>query len=298
MPPLLDGSSANKNLYVTNTQGDVFEVQTAGTCAGGPPCLVASDTSTVDKGSGLGVNDAPLFDVSASKLYVFADIGTSTNQPVVVKFASNLSSPVTVNVGPAGGNGARRTYSGAFDHTFLTGNGTTGNLNVCSLDILGDTELFQVPITSGGFGTVSAPIDLAGRHVQACSPITENFAGSTDRVFFGVNGNCFSGSLSAAGGCVMSFNLPGRARRSHMLRANSRSCTRRSRSPGAGNRHQHAAVDLAGRYASGARARRFITGKRGNSAFHPGWASICPPPGPPTRAGHSSGTGHARRRAE
>jgi hypothetical protein len=67
-PPLLDGSSANKNLYVTNTQGDVFEVQTAGTCTNGPPCLVASDTSTIDKGSSIGINDAPLFDVSASKL--------------------------------------------------------------------------------------------------------------------------------------------------------------------------------------------------------------------------------------
>lgn len=94
-----------------------------------------------------------------------------------------------------------------FDNGYYTT--ASGNMYACGANSGMAPELYKVPVSGSGFGTV-----VAGPPVGAgsCSPMTEIYTGSNDYIFLSQNGTNQSSSptICAAGtGCIFSFELTG-----------------------------------------------------------------------------------------
>ena len=167
-----------------------------------------------------GIDDGPLVDSTTGNVYVFirGDLGSGVNERAgVIQF------PVNFALGSAGQTAstvssnstlpATAFYSGDFDNAYYDSTDGSGNMYVCSTNG-GLTALWRIPITAGALGTPVTGPTLTTANV-ACSPITEFYDGTTDRMFLSVAGNSVTGSngagaaidCTAGGGCIMSFNI-------------------------------------------------------------------------------------------
>jgi hypothetical protein len=222
-PPILDSTSGN--IFVTDTQGTLSYVRetfsAAGTCkAGVVPCL----GSTIINPASHHIPDAPLVDSTTGKVFIF--MGNNGTGAVVIQSDITLATSISATLGTGTGH---HLHSGAFDNTYLTGNGSAGRLYMCGSSASSAPTIYRIGFTNSGrvpaspfanpVGTMNAAVDAVTLPVASasaeCAPVTELFNPSAsvllqDQIFFGVNtagtpANC----VAAGSGCVMSINVTG-----------------------------------------------------------------------------------------
>jgi hypothetical protein len=222
--PILDNISGN--IFAADSGGQVSYVRetfsSAGICAAGvPPCL---GSTTIVPAAAHVIPDAPIVDPVTEKIFVFYGNDGTTGGSSVVQSDITLSVSVSATLGSGTGH---HLHSGAFDNTYLTGNGSTGHLYMCGSSSTSAPTIQRIGFTNTGrtpaspfanpTGTMNAAVDsvtLAVATASAeCSPVTEFFnvnapATSQDQIFFGVQ-DFGSGDSCAAGGCVMSISVTG-----------------------------------------------------------------------------------------
>ncbi len=220
--PILDSTSGN--IFLADTVGTLSYVRetfsTAGTCASGlTPCL---GSTTIVPAAAHVIPDAPIVDSTTGKVFVF--LGNNGTGAAVIQSDITLSASVTASLGTGTGH---HIHSGAFDNSYLTGNGSAGSLYMCgssassgpTIQRIGFTNTGRIPASpfANPIGTMNAAVDAATLTVATgsaeCSPVTELFntnapAASRDQIFFGVQ-NLGSGTNCGGAGCVMSVNVTG-----------------------------------------------------------------------------------------
>ena len=224
--------SVSGNIFVADSDGNLSYVReifsVAGTCSA--PCLggiIAIDLSTTLVHV---ITDGPIVDSDTGKVFVFiGNNGDVTPVGAVVQSDITLSASVSASLGTGVGN---HLHSGAFDNTYITGNGSAGSLYMCGSSNNSTPTIQRIGFTNSGrspaspfsnpVGTMNAAVDTAIVAVAAsnaeCSPVTELFNAnapttSQDQIFFGVHAkgkpttNCVVGGVAL--GCVMSINVTG-----------------------------------------------------------------------------------------
>jgi hypothetical protein len=167
-----------------------------------------------------GIDDGPLVDSTTGNVYVFIrgnlGSGASERASVIqfpVNFALGTAGHTTGTVSSNSTLPATAFYPGDFDNSYYNSTDGSGNMYVCSTNG-GLTALWRIPVTGGSLGTPVLGPTLTTANV-ACSPITEFYDGTADRMFLSVAGNSVTGTngagaainCSAGGGCIMSFNI-------------------------------------------------------------------------------------------
>jgi len=219
--PTLD--SVSGNIFTGDSGGRLSYVRetfsTAGTCASGlRPCLGSTNINPAVH----VIADAPIVDPVTEKVFVFfGNNGTST---AVIQSDVTLSASVTASLGTGTGH---HLHAGAFDNTYLTGDGSVGSLYMCGSSATSAPTIQRIGFTNSGrvpaspfanpVGTMNAAVDSATLTVATgsaeCAPVTELYnanapAASRDQIFFGVQ-NLGSGTNCGGAGCVMSVNVTG-----------------------------------------------------------------------------------------
>ena len=220
--PTLD--SVSGNIFTGDSVGRLSYVRetfsTSGACAAGsPPCL-GSPSITL---AAHVIADAPIVDPTTEKVFVFFG-NNGAGAAAVIQSDVTLSASVTATLGTGTGH---HLHSGAFDNTYLTGNGSVGSLYMCGSSATNAPTIQRIGFTNSGRvppspfanpkGTMNPATDAATLTVATggteCAPITEFYnasapAASRDQIFFGVQ-NLGSGSSCGNAGCVMSVNVTG-----------------------------------------------------------------------------------------
>jgi hypothetical protein len=234
--PALD--SVSGNIFVSDSDGvlsyvrETFSVPGGGTCVnmGSPPCFGGS-INISPGGTVHVITDGPIVDSVTGKVFVFiGNNGTNGPNAAVVQSDVTLSGFVSASLGAGTGN---HIHAGAFDHAYLTGNGSAGRLYMCGSSSNSTPTIQRIGFTNSGrspaspfpntVGTMNAAVDAGvgmtlavGTNGSAeCSPVTELFNANAptaqDQIFFGVQSlgagaNC---GVSVGIGCVMSINVTG-----------------------------------------------------------------------------------------
>jgi hypothetical protein len=217
--PTLDPVSGN--IFTGDSGGSLSYVRetfsTTGTCAAGsPPCL----GSTIINPAIHVIADPPIVDSSTEKVFVF--FGNNGTSSAVIQSDVTLSASVTVSLGAGTGH---HLHSGAFDNTYITGNGSVGSLYMCGSSATSAPTIQRIGFTNSGrvppspftnqTGTMNAAVDAATLTVATgsaeCAPLTELYnvnapAASKDQIFFGVQ-TLGSGTNCGGAGCVMAVNV-------------------------------------------------------------------------------------------
>jgi hypothetical protein len=220
--PTLD--SVSGNVFIADSSNRLSYVletfSTAGACASGsPPCLGSTNINFPVH----VITDGPIVDSATGKVFVFLG-NTGSLSAAVVQSDITLSGSVVAGLGTGTG---RHIHSGAFDNTYLTGDGSVGLLYMCGSSSNSTPTIKRIGFTNSGrvpsspfanpVGTMNAAVDLVTLAVATasaeCSPVTELFnanapAGTGDQIFFGVQ-NLGKGANCAGAGCVMSINVTG-----------------------------------------------------------------------------------------
>ena len=219
--PTLD--SVSGNIFTEDSGGNLSYVRetfsTIGTCgSGSPPCLGSTQINPAVH----VVPDAPIVDSNTEKVFVF--FGNNGTSAAVVQSDVALSASVTATLGTGT---AHHLHSGAFDNTYLTGNGSVGSLYMCGSSATSAPTIQRIGFTNSGrtpaspfanpVGTMNAAVAAATLTVATgsaeCGPVTELYnanapAASADQIFFGVQ-TLGSGANCGGAGCVMSVNVTG-----------------------------------------------------------------------------------------
>jgi hypothetical protein len=220
--PTLDPTSGN--IFVADSSGLLNYVRetfsTAGACGFGvPPCL---GSTNFDPPGVHVLTDAPIVDSVTEKVFVF--YGNDGGTTAVVQSDTTLSASVTATLGTGTGH---HLHSGAFDNSYLSGNGSAGRLYVCgssnnstpTIRRIGFTNSGRAPVSpfANPVGTMNPTVDTATLAVATnsaeCAPLTELFnanapSATQDQIFFGVQTKG-TGTNCGGGGCVMSINVTG-----------------------------------------------------------------------------------------
>ncbi|HWW13958.1 MAG TPA: ice-binding family protein [Candidatus Dormibacteraeota bacterium] len=206
---------ATGNVFVTDNGGFLYLVDPTGavTISGQLDFSLTNDL-------GPGIVQGPVVDSTSGLVYVYAPSdgtglcngGTDCTAvyQLTTSFASgDFGSEAVVGASTLTGNAPSPLYIGAFDSTYVNSVDGTGNLYVCG-NTGGDPVLYQVAMTAGAFGTVTAgPLLSTSFTPTPCSPVTDILnpnvsGGATEWMFASVqNGGASPGC--AAGGCVFNF---------------------------------------------------------------------------------------------
>jgi hypothetical protein len=164
----------------------------------------------VGNGAGTGVVDPPIAatdpaNPTTDQVFVFTGcsivqgIGGAVSQiPANFTSSTTLTTSNTVDLGSGHGNGDCTTdnvYSGAFDNKFWVNGSTSGHLITCGFVsgtastplIPSNPKMFFFPFASNVITSTGSSTFVVNNTVgDECSPLTEFFDGTTDRLFFGV----------------------------------------------------------------------------------------------------------------
>jgi hypothetical protein len=200
--PVFDSNQSR--ILVTDSSGFLYSVDsTIGGVAGSGFHFSAKLASP-------GFDDGPLVDLTTETAYVFARGDNTSNVAAVFQIALPLiqSTPGTeVVTSNSSTTPASAFYIGAFDNQYYI-TGGTGYLYVCTTSGTVNA-LWQIHVD----GTTLDPAFLGPALTTAnagCSPITEFFDGTTDRMFFSVANNALTTapiSCLTNTGCIMSFSI-------------------------------------------------------------------------------------------
>jgi hypothetical protein len=156
-------------------------------------------------GAGTGVVDAPIAVTDPANPaidQVFAFTGCSQVVGIggaVTQLPANFTTGVptasnTVNLGSSDGNGnctGNNAHAGAFDNAFWVNGSTSGHIIACGFVNKGgtpaDPQMYFFPFASNLITSTGASTFLINTSKgDECSPLTEFYNGTTDRLFFGV----------------------------------------------------------------------------------------------------------------
>jgi hypothetical protein len=158
-------------------------------------------------GAGTGIVDPPIAVTDPAHPatdQVFAFTGCSYVVGIggaVTQLPANFATGVptasnTVNLGSASGDGdctGNNVHSGTFDNAFWVNGSTSGHMITCGFVNDGGTPapamMYMFPFTSGVLNNSTAPtatFQISTTKGDECSPLTEFYNGTTDRLFFGV----------------------------------------------------------------------------------------------------------------
>jgi hypothetical protein len=208
--PVLDDVTGR--VFVASSSITFYRVDSIiGSGAGG---VVASGTL-----GAAGIDDSPILDSTTGNVYVFVrrdNGGGAAERAGVYQFTTGFASGTTGAESAVSSNStlpATAFYAGDFDNIYYSSANGTGNMYVCGTNG-GLPAIWRVPITAGALGTPVAGPTLASANV-ACSGITENLAGSTDRMFLSVTNNAITGTSGGGAaidcptptGCIMYFDI-------------------------------------------------------------------------------------------
>ena len=186
-------------------------------------------TGTITSSSNAADIEPPVVDVTAKQVFSTSDGNPTGANPSVVQvpetFGGFSSTPAACTsfgtpcvVGIIGQANAT-TRIGTFNNTYLAGedaNGmipTGGYLYECGPSASTFPQLYAFSFSSAGVMNSTpahGPLNLQTiQTAAACSPLTENFDGTTDRLFLGLVANCPapSGGLPLSGGCIESLDI-------------------------------------------------------------------------------------------
>ena len=214
--PVYDSGSGN--VFVADKGGYVYRVNSTTPTPVTQTALL--DYSTAEDG-GPGMVEGPIVDSSAGLIYVFAASDGSggctggADCSVVYVTSTSFSGGVVpsraiVGASTVAGTAPSPLYIGTFDTAYENSVGPpTGNLYVCG-NTGGDPVLYQVGITAGALGTVSAGAVLSASGTP-CSPVTDILnpnisGGATEWIFASAQA---SGASSRCGGsgCIFNFKV-------------------------------------------------------------------------------------------
>jgi hypothetical protein len=127
--------------------------------------------------------------------YVLGIGGAVTQVPA--NFATGVpTTSNTVNLGSASGDGdctGSNVHAGTFDNAFWVNGSTSGHMIVCGFVNDGGAPaapmMYMFPFTAGVLNNSTAPtttFQINTSKGDECSPLTEFYNGTTDRLFFGV----------------------------------------------------------------------------------------------------------------
>jgi hypothetical protein len=166
----------------------------------------------VGHGAGTGIIDPPIVvtdPANATTDQVFAFTGCSIVQgiggaisqlPATFTSTTTLTTGNTVDMGSGTGVGdctGGNLHSGAFDNAFWVNGSTTGHLIACGFVsgtarrplIPSNPKMFFFPFATNVITSTGASNFVVNNTVgDECSPLTEFYNGTTDRLFFGVGG--------------------------------------------------------------------------------------------------------------
>jgi hypothetical protein len=218
--PVVDNMSGN--IFVNDVDGTLSYVRevgsTVGACGTGvPPCL--GSTSVAVSGNAASITDAPIVDSTQGRVFAFTGNHTSaTLGGANVVQADTALSAASVTRLDVGIGRKFNLHDGAFDDAYFS-NVATGHLYVCAnsgansgsssgANANNQPTLKRISFNSNGtMAVVDAGTLLLATTGTTCSPVTEILNGTTDWMFFSVQG---SGSPLACAliGCVISVSVP------------------------------------------------------------------------------------------
>ena len=147
-------------------------------------------------------SDSPLLDSFNGFIYMFSSKDKNGNTSVA-QFPVNLSSVVLVPLGPANTFGTAILLDGTFDNNYFTFGPTNSlaTLYTCGTDstVTSAQDLFTVTFLNTGIINTTPAMSQnknvnPGNKTGTCSPITEFYDGTKDRMFVGM------GNISGTGG--------------------------------------------------------------------------------------------------
>ena len=160
-------------------------------------------------GAGTGIVDPPIAvtdpaNPATDQVFAFTGcsyvlgIGGAVSQ-LPANFATGVpTTSNTVDLGSASGNGdctGNNVHSGTFDNSFWANGSTSGHMIVCGFVNNGGVpsapKMYMFPFTAGVLNNSTAPtttFQINNTKGDECSPLTEFYNGTTDRLFFGVGG--------------------------------------------------------------------------------------------------------------
>ena len=158
--------------------------------------------------AGTGLIDPPIAvtdPANSATDQVFVFTGCSIVQGIggaVTQLAANFttgsaSTANTVDLGSASGNGdctGKNVHSGTFDNAFWLNGSTSGHMITCGFVQSGgapaNPQMYFFPFASHAItSTGKSTFQINTTKGDECSPLTEFYNGTTDRLFFGVGSN-------------------------------------------------------------------------------------------------------------
>jgi len=218
--PVADSTSGN--IFVNDVDGTLGYVRevgsTVGACGlGVPPCL--GSTSVAVSGNTGSITDPPIVDSTQGRVFAFTSNHTSaTLGGANVVQADTALSAASVTRLDVGVGKKFNLHDGAFDDAYFS-NVATGHLYVCAnsgansgsssgTTVNNQPTLKRISFNSDGtMAVVDAGTLLLTTATSTCSPVTEILNGTTDWMFFSVQGGGSPLACTAIG-CVMSVSVP------------------------------------------------------------------------------------------
>jgi hypothetical protein len=140
--------------------------------------------------------------------------GCGTNNSAIYQLATGFGSGSgatnTSTIGTCGATASVPVFNGTFDNLYY--GGSAGHMYVCG-NAGGDPTVYQIAVSptgniTGGAATAGPVLTTAA---ATCSPITEIYNGTTDRMFLAVTHNSKTTSPvscpSNTTGCVVSYDI-------------------------------------------------------------------------------------------
>jgi hypothetical protein len=170
--------------------------------------------TSVTYGNGTLTGPGPVLDAFNNFIYVFSAQDTGTpNHTSVTQLPTTLASSVVVPLGPASTNAYPILFYGAFDNNYLNfgPKNAASTLYSCGADATTTTaqDLYAVSFVVATGLANTTPAMSANKNVNpggangTCSPITEFFDGTTDRLFIGMGEH----SATTGANVVTSWNV-------------------------------------------------------------------------------------------
>jgi hypothetical protein len=187
----------NGYLYAINLTNPVKTV--AATLGIGWVASIQAGTGVVDTPFALTDNANPAVD----QIFAFTGCssvpgigGAITQVPATFTSSTAVTTSNTVDLGSSDGQGnctGNNIYSGNFDNEFWMNGTTNGHIIACGFVSGGgapsNAKMYMFPFTAGQItSTATASWTINNFKGEECSPLTEFFDGTTDRLFFGVGG--------------------------------------------------------------------------------------------------------------
>ncbi|MBZ5648427.1 MAG: hypothetical protein LAN37_14530 [Acidobacteriia bacterium] len=137
-------------------------------------------------------------DVSFGFVYAFSSHNVANTNAIVSQMPVSLASKVDAAIGPVPTGAAPKNaiYEGAFDNAYFASGPSAGSLYACGTQASAAAKRALYRITFGVSGTMNAApamsddtnLDSGSTPAGTCSPASEFFDGTKDRLFVGMGG--------------------------------------------------------------------------------------------------------------